>query len=340
MPTVPRPVTKIITKKVISPLSRADMSTTKVMQVKNPPTKSTSEEPFHPEDENESKLTEELDDEVADALLEKEPILEEKQESPTTVFSTNELKTPLQQTNVDSIPTKKEEKDLESVLENVEEELAFLSSGTKIIPKTLSPEKILTPMEKEVDEIPTVKREEPNIEQVPLQEDFWEDDKKYKEVKTDITLDFNKKYESCYVDGKLHKENASANIFIREVSKESFTFHQVLQAHQFPSKGIYIVSPFKFFQKQDFVAIFQKAFLGIIFDLSYATPYYYTKDGTHHIYLSSQIIEEDKMPHVVLLDLLPQREHFYSKQNLSNNKDFIHFSIFRILLVSANVLYL
>ena len=364
MPTPPRPVTKIITQRIIQPLSRADMSKSKPQK----PVPVPVEEPLEDEGPEDASETKDLEDVLVESISEGEGPISEPLPPPTPPKKDYECgkcgqaishpqrheclkkETAVENTIPNTKPktvTAKEDpvKDLDEALDNAEADLAFLAMGEK---KVSSPKKS-PPVEAPVDEEQEFYNKKiksdlhvrtPKIEQVPVSEDFFQDDDTYKEGDQKVSLSFNRKYESCYLNQKLNKPLPTANIFLREVTKDSQVFHSIVKASNIPNPNLYISSPFKFFEKQSFVQIFQKAFIGTIFDLSYATPYYYTREGTHHIYLSSQIVEEDEMPHFVLLDLIPNKPRFYEKRDLLKKEDFIDFTVSRILLVSANVLYL
>ncbi len=330
----PKPVAKIITQKAISPLSRADLS--KPKNFPKPATPAKVEE-LQPEDKEEALFTEEMENDFLDNLDEDIPVEEKpapkREEKPLAKQekkATKEIKS--QEKKV--VP----EKNMSEALDLAEEELSFLSSGSKKIEK-----EIPAKQEKKEPEFTTteiITEEKPSTPERYLQKEvkipFVSTEPPIKEIQgKNITLNFQKKYESCYipVEGQ-NPCNKEANIFLREVAPETPTYFEILNAHKEVKSSI--ASPFKFFSKPDFVHVFQKAFLGAIFDLSYSTPYYYTKAGTHHLYLSSQIVEKAKMLHVVLLDVLP------NKVRMENTffADLLDFSIHRILLVSVNALYL
>lgn len=333
----PKPVAKIITQKTISPLNRADLSKPKNFPKPTPPAKI---EDLPPEDKEDALFTQEMEDDFLEGLDEEIPAEEikptpKKEEKPVVKQEKKATKESVVKQEKKVVP----EKDMEEALDLAEDELSFLSSGSKKIEKELpvketqiKKEQVFTTPETPEEKIPASEKYlQPEVN-IP----FVSTEAPIKEIQgKNITLNFQKKYESCYipVEGQ-NPCNKEANIFLREVAPETSTFFEVVNAHKEVKSSI--ASPFKFFSKPDFVHIFQKAFLGNIFDLSYSTPYYYTKAGTHHLYLSSQVIEKAKMLHVVLLDVLP------NKVRMENTffADLLDFSIHRILLVSVNALYL
>lgn len=325
MPEQMKPVTKIITSQAISPLSRADMSKPKAMQQKTKPVENLPVlKPETPEDNLE---TTELEDDLMDSLLENEPVVEVKTPTPMK-------KEAPPQTVKNKVVVKKEKpstdvtEDLDNLIDSAEEDLAFLSTPSQKEEKTPAKRIISTIKEDTPVSVPEASFEETSK--------FWDDYKKLENKEMVVSLDFTKKFESCYLSKPEEKENNSANIVIREVTDNSL-FNYVLKTIQ---DNVFISSPFKFFNKQTFVSVFQKAFLGVIFDLNYATPYYYTKKGTHHLYFSSQVMTEENMPHIVLLDLIPKRPRIYDSKDIPSEEDLTTFDVNRILLVSANVLYL
>lgn len=353
-PLPPKPVTKVITQKVISPLTRADLSKPRAMQQKPTPSSSPPvEEPLEEEGIEDVLDTENLENEVLADMAQDEPVVNPPSEpKKEEIFSSENKKS--EQSN--TIPKKEKNieesaRELEELMNGAEKELEFLSTGTKkhnkvsVENSSIKKENIPSIKEKEKKEVvkkeETISKELESSQESSVKEDFWEDDRKYKEVDLKVSIDFSKKYTSCYLNAKFSTCPPGANIFLREVPRDSIIFRNIVQVHnQISPNNVFVVSPFKFFQKQDFVSIFQKAFLGTVFDLAYSTPYYYTKEGTHHIYFSSQIIEDEKMPHFVLLDLIPKKIKIYNKQDLNKKEDFTDFEVYRIVLVSINALYL
>lgn len=338
----PKPVAKIITQKVISPLSRSDMSKPKGFPKPKAPE---PVEELPPEDKDEALLTQEVEDDFLDSLDEdipeepKAPVKKEEKPKPVVKEEKKATKEIQKKAEVEKVP----EKRFEEILDSAEDELSFLSSGTKKIEKELLKKEEPKSFSKKegifIEPLETPKQIEvtPDFLQKEIKgNSFVSISTPVKETaKANITLNFEKKYESCYIPAEGQSPcNKEANIFLREVIPNSPTYQEVIEAHKETKNSV--ASPFKFFSKPDFVHIFQKAFLGSVFDLSYSTPYYYTKAGTHHLYLSSQIIEKAKMLHVVLLDVLPKKlkieETFFA--------DLLDFTIHRAILVSVNALYL
>jgi hypothetical protein len=337
--SIPKPVTKIITLTPISPISRADMSAKK----KAPVTNKASED-LKKVLQEEKKIK----NEIINSITPKEEKKEIKNETINSITPKEEKKEIRQKVEnpaeigIDDLPEATLQA-LDLVMDSTEECLSFLSSGKQKENKAedgKEPILISTPFEKEslCDKYsePEMKQKNRDVKYKSL--DSYEEHlcDKFPEPESqqkNISLDFNKKYDSIY----FYKEekDSSANIILKEVESSSKLFLDIVKAHN-NSPSICIASPFKFFSKTDFIAIFQKAYFGYIFDLSYATPYYYTKEGSHHIYLSSHMVEQNNRLNVVLLDLLPRKIN----PQLFEYNDFADYSLHRAILVSANALYL
>lgn len=349
--STPKTVKKITNTRPISPLSRADLSKPKALQQE---LKAAEQKAKQEERELLEKTFEEsnaLEEEIINSMAQDKPAAKTKVEQPP-VARPAAKPIPSKKAKIEEpeLPSEDSLKELDNVLDNAEDDLSFLSSGGK--QKQEEKKETMKASSNEIklaqQKIPA--RDEPVLETDPFEleeeavEYYKEQERRYVPEMSDnsVTLDFGKKFESCYlpVGGSESSCEESANIFLREVEFPSHIHEDILHTHNDHGKGTCIASPFKFFTKPDFVKIFQKAFLGIIFDLSYSTPYYYTKSGTHHIYISSQIIEQSNMLHVVLLDLIPKKAHIYDQRNVLAQADFVDFSLHRALLVSANALYL
>lgn len=334
MPTIPKPVTKVITERKFGPISRADASAKKA----------------------ETPTQEEEEDTLPEGFFEDE----------------DEVPSPAQKTPPPAQKREVADPELDSVLDAADKDLDFLSSGKKrtsiqrekgAIP-TERPHPPTPPKVPEKD-LPPISRPSEEIDLTPP-EDFltekdgtiagtrpspsvWDDLKKKEpegsEECANITpqrmvyMNFSKTFKESYRTSAFEEKPCFSNVFVEKIHPEDPEFEAIVFAHA-PNNPYFISSPFKFLEKTDFLRIFQKAFLGAIFELSYATPYYKTKEGLHQIYFSSYTTRKADITYVTLLDLVSPAGNgpFYREVKLNENLS--TFEAHQIFRVSINVLFL